>query len=134
MHVLILGCDMLGVHLTAALADAGHSVTVLDGSPDRLGALPQVPHVEAALTSDFFMDDLRGAGINGADVFLALSDDDNKNALAAQVARDIFHVREVICLITDPEREKFYAGLGIKVVCPTLVMVEDFKKALVLST
>ena len=130
MHILILGCDTLGANLAAALAGEGHRITVMDTSPDRLETLPQEPHVEAVLGSESLMEDLRSIGINNVDVFLALSEDDNRNVMAAQVASHIFHVPDVICRIGDPQRERFYKGLGINVVCPTLVLVDNIKSAL----
>ena len=130
MRILILGCDNLGAHLAADLAKEGHRITIMDTSLDALDALPQEPLVEALLASESFMEDLRSIGINNVDVFLALSEDDNKNVMAAQVASHIFHVPEVVCRIGDPEREKFYKGLGIRVVCPTLVMVDAIKGTL----
>lgn len=130
MRLLILGCDGLVVHLTETFANDGHTVTVMDTSPDRLDTLPRSPHVEAVLTTDSLMEDLRGVAINHVDAFLALSDDDNRNVLAAQVASHIFHVGEVICRVSDPERGKFYQGLGIKVVSPTLLMESTIKQAI----
>ena len=130
MRILILGCDQLGVHLASVLARDGHRITVMDARPDCLDALPQEPQVEAVLASESLMEDLRSVGINNVDVFLALSEDDNKNVMAAQVAGHIFHVPDVICRIGDPQREKLYKGLGMKVVCPTLVLVDTIKEAL----
>ena len=39
--------------------------------------------------------------------------------MAAQVARLIFEVPEVICRIYDPVREDTYRRLGLTTVCPT---------------
>ena len=130
MHILILGCDTLGSILAADLAREGHRMTVMDPSPDHLDSLPQDIQVEAVLTTDSLMEDLRGVALSNVDVFLALTDDDNKNVMAAQVASHIFHVPEVICRIGDPQRKEFYRGLGIKVVCPTTAMVDTIKSGL----
>ena len=129
MHILILGCDMLGAQLAADLAEEGHRITVMDARPDCFDVLPYGPNVDSVLTSESLMDDLRSVGINNVDVFLALSEDDTRNVMAAQVASHIFHVSDVICRIGDPQREKFYRGLGINVVCPTSVLVNAFKGA-----
>ena len=130
MRILILGCDKLGAHLATDLAGDGHRVSVLDPRPDRLDALPQNPHLETVMASDSLIEDLRGVGINSVDVFLALSQDDSRNAMAAQVASHIFHVPEVICRIGDPQRGKMYRGLGMNVVCPTVVMMDTIKSSL----
>ena len=129
MYVLILGYDMLGAQLAADLAEEGHRITVMDTHPHRFDVLPHSPNVNAALMSDSLMDDLRNAGINHVDVFLAITEDDTRNAMAAQVASHIFHVSDVICQISDPQREQFYRGLGINVVCPTVVTLNALKEA-----
>ena len=130
MHVLIMGCDDLGAHLASVLAGEGHRVTVMDARPDRLDTLPEGPHMEAVLTSDSLMADMRSVGMTHVGAFLALSEDDNRNAMAAQVARHIFHVHEVVCRVSDPRRGQFYKELGMDVVCPTLVLADTVSKAL----
>ena len=130
MHIIILGCDTLGSILAADLAREGHRMTVMDPNPDRLDSLRQEPQVDAVLTTDSLMEDLRGVALSNVDVFLALTDDDNRNVMAAQVANHIFHIPEVICRIGDTQREEFYRSLGIKVVCPTTAMVDTIKSGL----
>ena len=102
MRILILGCDTVGEQLAADLAKEDHQITVMDTDPDRLLRLPKEPHVDAVLASDSLIEDLRGVGINNIDVLLAISDNDNKNVLAAQVAKQIFQVPEVICRVGGP--------------------------------
>jgi trk system potassium uptake protein TrkA len=120
----MLGCGVLGSHLAASLASSGHRITIMDSSADRLGSLSQESHVELLLSSDSIMDDLRGLRLTDVDLFVAASEDDCKNAMAAQIARHIFHVPDVICLIRDPDRGSFYQDLGVNTVCPTSVTVD----------
>jgi len=51
---------------------------------------------------------------------VAVTNGDNTNVMAAQLARDIFGVPRVICRIYDPLREEIYRGLGLETICPTL--------------
>ena len=124
MRILILGYGKVGAHLAATLAKEGHKITVLDPDPARLEPISREPNTEGVLASGYLLEDLRRLGMEGVDAFLAVSDDDNTNAMAAQVASHIFHVPDVICHISDPERQKFYEKLGVTVVCPTTVLVE----------
>ena len=64
-------------------------------------------------------DVLRAAGIEQADVFIAVTDADNRNIMAAQVARAMFGVKQVILRIYDPVREDTYRRLGYSTICPT---------------
>ncbi len=130
MRVLILGCGMLGSHLASSLAGSGHRITVMDASPDHLDSLSQESGVELLLSSGSIMNDLRGLTLTNVDLFVAASEDDCRNAMAAQVARHIFHVPDVICLISDPDRGKFYQGLGVNTICPTSVTVDTIQNVL----
>ena len=131
MRILILGSDRLGAHLADALSKDGHRITVMDTSPDRLGTLTPTPEIEAFLASESLMEDLRNVGVNNVDVFLALSEDDNRNVMAAQVVSHIFHVPNVVCRIGDPQREKLYKKLGMKIICPTQVVVDTIRGTLI---
>ena len=69
------------------------------------------------------------AAVEDADVFMALSDSDTRNALAAQVASNIFRVPTVICRVEDPIMQKVYAGLGIVALGATTLVAENAVKA-----
>lgn len=64
-------------------------------------------------------DVLRKAGIESADVFAAVTNDDNTNIMASQIAKVIHDVPRVITRIYDPSREETYNTLGLETVCPT---------------
>ena len=69
-------------------------------------------------------DVLRRAGAEGADVFLALTEGDNRNVMAAQLAVEALGVERVIAKINDPLRAKAYAELGIATLCRTGLMAD----------
>src|SRR5205814_6191867 len=62
---------------------------------------------------------LRRAGVEGADCFVAVTEGDNRNIMAAQIAQRVFNVRRVVCRIYDPIRQEVYQRLGLGVFCPT---------------
>lgn len=120
MRIVILGCGRVGAYLASSMAAEGHQVTVIDKeqkSFDRLGP---------KFTGDIVMgvgideDILRRAGIEKADAFVAVTNGDNTNVMAAQVAKEIFAVPRVICRIYDPYREEIYREMGLETICPTL--------------
>jgi trk system potassium uptake protein TrkA len=50
--------------------------------------------------------------------------------MASQIAKTIFNVRKVLCRIYDPTRTEIYRGLGLEVICPTIVGAQLFKDAI----
>ena len=63
--------------------------------------------------------DLRGAFVQDAGVFVAVSGRDSFNALAAQLAKHVLQVPTVICRINDPTRNEMYRALGLVTVSAT---------------
>ena len=130
MRILLMGCERIGVMLGEHLAREGHRVTIIDPNAGRFATLPEDVDIEAVVGHGTSEEDLRRAGVEQAEVFLALSDSDNSNALAAQLVRHVFRVGKVVCLIQDPVRHELYRDLGIEAVCPTLVAFDMLRRAL----
>jgi len=64
------------------------------------------------------------AGIRTADVFAAVTDLDNTNLMAAEVARKIFGVRHAVARLYNPQRERTYQQLDMDYVCGTTLVAE----------
>ena len=65
------------------------------------------------------MDTLEKAGIENADLFIATTQGDNRNVMAAQIAKHTYSVPRVVCRIYDPIRQEMYQELGIETTSPT---------------
>ena len=132
MKIVILGCGRVGAALTQLMVGEGHEVTIIDqdsASFSRLGE--DLPRVTMVMGNGADEDVLKRAGIKRADAFVAVTNGDNRNILAAQVARHTFHVPKVMCRIYDPIRQETYNALGLESICPTIVGAKLFRDALV---
>jgi trk system potassium uptake protein TrkA len=129
MKILILGCGRVGGLLAAMLDAEGHSVTVLDRDPNSFRKLPSDFHGKALLGNGLDDETLKRAGIEEADVFVAATQGDNRNAMSAQMAKHIFNVPKVISRIYDPLRRDMYETLGIIAICPTTIFANMLKEA-----
>ncbi|MCW2922701.1 MAG: TrkA-N domain protein [Thermoleophilia bacterium] len=121
MKVIILGSGRVGSAIATSLLQAGHHVSVVDNDPDSLIRLGGDD-----FSGDFFVgealdpDVLERAGIQGADAFIASTDDDNINVVIAQIAQRRYGVDNVVVRVFDPDKAAFYQARGLRVVCPTL--------------
>jgi trk system potassium uptake protein TrkA len=122
MRVVIMGCGRVGSLLAAQLHREGHEVGIIDMSQKSFRRLPDDFRGLAVIGTGIDEDVLRAAGIEGADAFVAVTEGDNRNIMAAQVAREIFGVPEVVARIYDPGREAIYRELGLDTICPTTVV------------
>ena len=116
MHVVIMGCGRVGSTLAHILEAQGHTVAVIDRSPEAFRRLG--PDFEGRRITGFGFDrdTLHDAGIEKAGAFAAVSNGDNSNIIAARVARETFGVENVVARIYDPGRAEVYQRLGIPTV------------------
>jgi len=130
VNVVIMGCGRVGAKLASMMNDGGHKVTVLDIEPYAFRRLPAGFKGTAMVGNGIDIDTLRRAGIEQADAFAAVTQGDNRNVMAAQIAMHIFNVRKVVCRIYDPLREEIYRTLGLETVSPTNVGAQLMKDAI----
>ena len=119
MKAVIMGCGRVGARVASLLDHTGNDVTVIDVDSRAFERLPATFGGDTIIGTGIDEDVLRRAGIEDADAFIAVSNGDNRNIMAAQVARLVFNVPEVVCRIYDPVREDTYRRLGLTTVCPT---------------
>jgi len=131
MKVIVVGCGQVGAELARLLDLAQHQVTVLDREETSFEKLPDGFKGEARLGDGTDGDTLVEAGGREADALVALTEQDNRNILVAQLARHIYNVSRVCCRINDPERSDFYQGLGLETVSPTRVIAQLLLQRLV---
>jgi trk system potassium uptake protein TrkA len=121
MFVLIMGCGRLGAQLATLLENEGHEVTILDMDKYAFDHLPVTFKGHKILGDGTDQDTLRRAGAERADAFISTTRGDNRNALAAQVAKYVFNIPRVGSVIFDPIREEVYRGLGLSTINPTKI-------------
>ncbi len=120
MKVVIMGCGRVGGGLAARLDEENHEVTILDLNANQFQRfLPESFGGRKITGNGVDQDVLRRAGIEEADAFIALTQGDNRNITASQVAKHLFDVKRVVCRIKDPIREEMYNELGLRTVSPT---------------
>lgn len=124
MKIVIVGCGRVGASAAELWDKTGHEVIVLDVSTRAFERLPSAFGGSAIRGDGTDEDVLRRSGTEGADVFLALTEGDNRNVMAAQLAVEAFEVPRVIAKINDPVRSAAYAELGIATICRTGLMID----------
>ena len=117
-----MGCGRVGARVAAEFDTEGHDVAVIDFQPDAFRLLPSDFHGRMIVGNGVDRDVQREAGGEGADIFMALANVDNRNAMAAQVAKHLRGVPRVVARIFDPERAEVYKELGVEAVTPTVVV------------
>jgi trk system potassium uptake protein len=130
VKVVILGCGRVGSTLATMLDRSGHTVAVIDQSSDSFQRLSPEFGGETIVGNGVDEDVMMRAGIKDADAFVAVTNGDNRNIMASQIAKEIFRVKKVMCRIYDPIREQTYHELGMDTMCPTTMGAQMFFDAL----
>ena len=121
MKIVILGCGRVGALLATLLDRDGHTVSVIDQVNTSFERLPNEFGGSEFVGNGVDEDVLLRAGIKDADAFIAVTNGDNRNIMASQMAREIFKVKKVVCRIYDPIREETYREMGMETFCPTVM-------------
>ncbi len=130
MNVLIMGCGRVGASLAVQLDSEGHKVSIVDMASSAFRRLPTTFGGTAILGDATEEEVLRNAGIAEADAFVALTQGDTRNIMAAQIALLIFKVPKVLCRVYDPLREHLYKNLGIDALSPTKIFTRILRDTL----
>lgn len=130
MKVLIMGCGRVGARLASLLDEDGHEVTVLDNDVYSFRRLPSNFGGSALFGNGIDEEALKKAGIEEADIFVALTQGDNRNVMSCQIAKHVFNVPRVMCRIYDPLREEMYSALGLETISPTKVFAQLLREKL----
>jgi len=128
MKVVIMGCGRVGAQLAGLLDADRHEVTVLDTDAYSFRRLSPTFGGTALIGNGIDEEALKRAGIEKADVFVALTQGDNRNVMATQIAKHIFNVPKAICRIYDPLRQELYNTLGIETFSPTTIFAQLVKE------
>jgi len=128
MKIVIMGCGRVGAQLAGLLDVDGHEVTILDTDAYSFRRLAPTFGGSALIGNGIDEAALRRAGIEQADVFVSLTQGDNRNVMAAQIAKHIFNVPRVISRIYDPLRQELYDTLGIEAFSPTTIFAQLVKE------
>ena len=86
--IIILGCGRVGSTLAKQMSGEGHDVTVIDLTSDSFRRLGNKFKGQRLVGSGLDQDLLRRAKLDRADIFIAVTQGDNSNIMAAQIARE----------------------------------------------
>lgn len=117
--IVILGCGRVGSTLAKQMSGEGHDITIIDITSDSFRRLGTKFKGQRLVGSGLDQDLLKRAGLERASAFVAVTQGDNSNIMAAQIAREVFQVKRVIARIYDPIRAQAYRELGITTLCTT---------------
>ena len=113
MRVIILGAGIVGTTLVTQLVNESHDVSVVDHNADLLAELSNHLDIKTVCGQASYPDVMREAGAEDADMIVAVTDNDEVNMVACQVAYSLFNVPLKIARIRTPHyfiRKELYSN------------------------
>jgi trk system potassium uptake protein len=114
VYIIIVGGGKVGWNLARELLEKEHEVTLIEEKTQRYLAIEkELEHnVQYGDASELWV--LERAGIQRADMVIAVTGDDEDNMLICQVAREKYLVERIIARVNNPRNREYFDLLGIK--------------------
>jgi trk system potassium uptake protein TrkA len=114
MYVVVVGAGKVGWNLARELIDKGNELTVIESDPSRFAVVEEELEHAAQYGDGSELWVLERAGIERADLVIAVTGDDEDNILICQVAREKYGVDRVIARCNNPRNLQHFELLGVK--------------------
>ena len=118
MKIIILGANHVAVSLAENLASEANDITIVDTDSDRLRELKDRIDVGTVVGQPSYPDVLRMAGAEDADMLIAVTENDEVNLVACQIAHALFKTPKKICRLRSASyiaNESLFSPGGIAV-------------------
>lgn len=115
MHIILVGGSKTVYFLARQFVRRRYHVTVINHDPIRAREIAQETKATVVLGDGTDVNRLEEAGARSADAILAMTNHDQDNLVACQIAKKIFSVPRTIALVNDPDNEMVFKQLGVTV-------------------
>ena len=122
MKIIILGASRVGSSVAENLASEANDITVVDRDPGPLRFLQDRLDLRTVVGHASHPDVLTQAGAEDADMIVAVTDSDETNMIACQVAYTLFHTPTKIARVRSAEYLR-YPGLFAQEALPVDVLI-----------
>ena len=129
MYIIIIGGGKVGFYLAKALLNEGHEILVIERDASRTEFINNELGSVCIRGDGSEVTTLTEVGTGRANMFIAVTGDDDDNLVACQIAKHKFNVPRTIARISNPKNETIFKKLGIDVtVSSTNIILEDIEE------
>lgn len=128
MYIMIIGGGKLGYYLAKTLAPEKHKILLIEEDYNMcmkvVNELSELG-VKVIHGDGTDIDYLRDADIKKADIFIAVTGDDENNLVACQIAKQFFSVPRTIARVNNPKNINVFKQLGVDSVVSSTALIAD---------
>ena len=131
MYIVIVGAGRVGINLASFLISDGHDVTIIESDDKLCGNAVHELDALVICGSGTEIKTLKEANVADADVFAAVTGNDEANLLSCILVKD-YNITKVIARVSDPNHEEAFKQAGINfVVSPELTTASYLEKLII---
>lgn len=124
LRFIVIGCGHFGFPIVRFLSESNLHVTCIDMNAKTFADMPLSLH-ECMIEGDGTdPETLEAAGIESADIIIAVTNNDAVNILISQMATQKYHVGKVVARLYDSVHEDAYRSLGVDVINPVMLFTD----------
>lgn len=117
MKILIAGAGAVGTHLAKMLSEENENVILMDEQEERLGKMESLFDLKTIVGNPTRISDLKAAGVDGTDLFVAVTPDESSNITSCILAHYL-GANKTIARIDNyeylqPKNKAYFANLGV---------------------
>jgi trk system potassium uptake protein TrkA len=129
MYIIVIGGGKVGYYLAKTLLDEGHEIVVVEKDTARTEFICNELGSVCVRGDGCEVATLTEVGTGRAEMFIAVTGDDEDNLVACQVAKHKFNVPRTVARINNPKNEAIFKELGIDVaVSSTNIILESIQE------
>lgn len=134
LNIIIVGCGNIGENLAEQLGEPGNNITVVDLSPERVRAVSERYDVMGVVGNGATYATQLEAGVEKADLLIAVTGSDELNLLCCLLAQKKGHCRTIACVESSEystEADYFKQELGLAMIInPKRAAAEEIRRVL----
>ena len=138
MKIVIAGAGNVGIHLAKLLAGENQDIVLIDESTEKLARLDSSFDLLTIQESPVSLHGLKEAGAGSADLFVAVTTDESRNIISAQLAHYL-GAKKTVARINNyeylqPKNMEYFNSIGLdSLIYPELLAAKDIVDGMKLS-
>ena len=138
MKIVIAGAGNVGIHLAKLLAGENQDIVLIDESEEKLNRLDSSFDLMTIQESPVSLHGLKEAGAGSADLFVAVTTDESRNIISAQLAHYL-GAKKTVARINNyeyllPKNKEYFTSIGVNsLIYPEMLAAKDIVDGMKLS-
>jgi len=138
MKIIIAGAGAVGTHLAKLLSREKQDIILIDDDEDRLSSMGTNFDLMAVTGSPTSISSLKDVGVNGAELFVAVTPDESRNVTACMLATNL-GARKTLARIDNyeyllPKNKEFFKNLGVdSLIYPEMLAAKEIVSSMRMS-